>query len=303
LLYGSQRLVSTVDWGNNRPRFDGVKAFYRSEKFDADVFATRPVPHSFGQLDSWDKNQVFSGAWFTYKPKKGTFIDAYYLNLDNRNPGVARGQFGTGFFNVNTVGGRYFTRTDEGLLVDLEGAVQFGKWADQSILANMVTANLGWYFKDVWATPTVWAGFDYSTGDPDPNATATRRTFNQLFGFGHYYNGFADFVGRQNITAFNVQGYAYPTEWLTAGVQYHVFRLSSDKDFLYNAAGAGIRRDATGRSGNDVGSEIDVLVNFHLTPRQDIFLNYSHFFAGDFVKRTGASFGADFVYAQYSMRW
>jgi hypothetical protein len=271
LLYGSQRLISTVDWGNNRVRFDGVKGFYRSEKFDADVFATRPVPHSFGQLDSWDKNQVFSGAWFTYKPKKGTFIDAYYLNLDNRNPGVARGQF--------------------------------GRWADQSILANMVTANLGWYFKDVWATPTVWAGFDYSTGDPDPNNTGTRRTFNQLFAFGHYYNGFVDVVGRQNITAFNVQGYAYPTEWLTAGVQYHVFRLSSDKDALYNAAGAAIRRDATGQSGNDVGSEIDVLVNFHLTPRQDVFLNYSHFFAGDFVKRTGSSFGADFVYAQYSFRW
>ena len=63
------------------------------------------------------------------------------------------------------------------------------------------------------------------------------------------------------------------------------------------------RRDATGASGNDVGSEIDVLVNLHLTPRQDIFLNYSHFFAGDFVKRTGAGFGADFVYAQYSLRW
>src|SRR5262249_4339379 len=43
LLYGSQRLISTNDWGNNRTRFDGVKAFYRSDKLDADVFLTRPT--------------------------------------------------------------------------------------------------------------------------------------------------------------------------------------------------------------------------------------------------------------------
>ena len=303
LVYGSQRLLSAVDWGNNRVRFEGVKGFYRSDKLDADVFATRPVPHKFGELDSVDKNQIFSGAWFTYKPKKGTFIDAYYLNLDNRNPNVAKGQFTSGFSNVSTVGGRYLTRTDDGFLADLEGAVQFGKWADQSILAQMFSANVGYYFKDVWSTPTFWVGYDYASGDPDPNKTATHRTFNQLFAFGHYYFGFTDLVGRQNINDFNVQAYAYPTEWVTTGVQYHVFRLAADKDALYNAAGAAIRRDATGASGNDVGSEIDVLVNFHLTARQDVFVSYSHFFAGDFVKRTGPSFGADYAYVQYSLRW
>ena len=38
LLYGSQRLVSTLDWANTRRTFQGVKLFYRSEKFDADSF-------------------------------------------------------------------------------------------------------------------------------------------------------------------------------------------------------------------------------------------------------------------------
>ena len=59
----------------------------------------------------------------------------------------------------------------------------------------------------------------------------------------------------------------------------------------------------TDASGNDVGSEIDVQVNFHLTARQDVFVSYSHFFAGDFVKRTGPAFGADYAYVQYSLRW
>jgi hypothetical protein len=303
MFYGSQRLVSTVDWGNNRPRFDGVKVFYRSEKFDGDLFVTRPTQVRFAQLDPWDRNQTFSGAWLTYKPKKGTFVDAYYLNLENDNPGVARGQFRTGSFNVSTFGTRYFGKRDSGLLLDAELMLQTGHWADQSILAHAYSAYAGWYFKDAWATPTIWAGYDYASGDPDPNRTGRHQTFNQLFGFGHYYFGFADLVARQNIHDFTVQGYLYPSNWITGGLQYHVFRLDSSKDALYNAAGGMLRRSPTGVAGFEVGSEIDALANFHLTDRQDVFVSYSHFFPGSFVQRTGSARQVDYLYAQYSWRW
>ena len=39
LQYGGQRLVSPLAWANTRRRFDAVKLFYQSEKFDVDVFA------------------------------------------------------------------------------------------------------------------------------------------------------------------------------------------------------------------------------------------------------------------------
>jgi hypothetical protein len=303
LLYGSQRLVSTNDWGDNRTRFDGVKAFYRSDTLDADAFLTRPTQVRFGQLDPSDHNQTFSGLWTTYKPKQGTYIDLYYLNLDNVNPGVARGQFRTGGFNVSTFGARYYSKFDSGLLLDFEGMQQFGHWADQSILAQAMSAYVGWNFKDVWAKPTIWFGYDYASGDPDPNNTGQHRTFNQLFQFGHYYYGFMDVTGGQNIRDWNVQAYAYPVNWLTTGIQYHIFRLDSNKDALYNFAGQVLRQDRTGRAGNDVGSELDLLLNFHLTDRQDIFINYCHFFTGTFIQATGPGMPLDYVYLQYSMRW
>lgn len=303
MLYGSQRLISTNDWGNNRLRFDGLKAFYRSEKLDADLFLTRPTVARFDDLDPPDHNLTFSGAWLTYKPKKGTFVDLYYLNLDSHTPTGVRGQFRTGSFNISTFGGRYYGRHDSGLLLDVEGVLQFGHWADQTILAQAFHVYGGWYFKDCWATPTVWVGYDYASGDPDPNNTGQRRTFHQLFQFGHYYYGFIDVTGGQNIRDWNVQAYAFPANWLLAGVQYHVFRLDSNKDALYNAAGAPIRQDRTGRAGNDVGSELDVLVNVHVTDRQDVFINYCHFFTGPFIRATGPSFGLDYVYLQYSLRW
>ncbi len=313
LLYGSQRLLSPNDWGDNRVRFQGVKGFYRSEKFDADLFLTQPVAPQRSRFDSVDNNIVFSGAWFQYRPKKGHFVDAYYLNLDNANRLVAQGQLRAGAFNINTVGGRYFGKNDGGFLWDLEGAVQFGSWADQSVLAQMYATYFGYNWKECFANPTLWVGYDYASGDPDPGKTGQRRTFNQLFAFGHYYLGFVDFVGRQNIHDFNVQGYVYPMNWITAGMQYHVFRLDSNKDALYPGAPGGLnsrqypgalpRRDPTGRAGDDVGTEIDVLTNFHITDRQDVFITYSHFFPGAFFRATGPSVPADFLYMQYSMRW
>ena len=76
---------------------------------DADLFVVQPVIPNAGNFDSVDNNQIFSGAWLTYRPKPGVWIDTYYLNLDNTNPTLT-GRFGQkGGQNVNTVGTRYFS--------------------------------------------------------------------------------------------------------------------------------------------------------------------------------------------------
>jgi hypothetical protein len=95
----------------------------------------------------------------------------------------------------------------------------------------------------------------------------------------------------------------YPTKWITALLQYHIFHLDSTTDALYNAAGVPTRRDPTGRAGNDVGEEIDLLLNFHLGTHQDIIFGYSKLFAGDFIKATGNPGSPELVYLQYSFRW
>jgi hypothetical protein len=209
----------------------------------------------------------------------------------------------TGSFDINTIGGRYYGRADCGFLWDIEGAVQFGRWADQWIEAQMFSTYLGWNFQNAPLNPTIWVGYDFASGDGDPNGTSVHRTFNQLFGFGHYYFGFLDYVGRQNIIDVSAQGYCYPMKWLTTGIQYHLFRLAQPEDALYNAFGKAIRQDRTGAAGNDVGQEIDVVFNAHLTDRQDVFVSYSHFFPGGFIKATGPSNPGNAVYVQYSWRW
>ncbi len=306
LLYGSQRLISTLDWANTRRTFQGVKTFWRSPKIDLDAFWVRPmlldVNRFDGAPDRWDEDRDFYGLWGTYKPKKGHFADLYFLSLNNQ--ARAAGRLGGTLADelVHTAGARYVGDHNH-ILFELEGMYQFGQRAGHDISASAVAVGLGYHFASLPMNPQMWVRYDYASGDDTLNGGNTHNTFHQLFPFGHYYMGFLDRVGRQNINDFNTQLVFYPQHWLTVIFQYHKFWLANDRDFLYNAAGAPTRRDATGQAGGDVGDEIDLRFNAHLSRHQDVLFGYSRLFAGDFIKRTGPKVSPDFFYLQYVFRF
>ena len=304
LYFGSQRLISPSDFPNVRRTFQGVRGFWRGRDWDVDAFWVQPVLMQPTRLDPPDHNQGFAGLWLTHRPTKGQTIDLYYLNLDNSNP-VAAGRGGVhGGLNVSTVGGRYAGDYQRRLLWDFEGMWQFGDYANQRIAAGSITTGLGYRFADVPTAPQFWLYWDRASGDPNPGTGSVHRTFNQLFPWGHTYFGYLDLVGRENIDDVSVQGVFFPARWVTLQAQYHVFRLVSARDALYNASGVAIRRDPTGRAGTDVGEEIDLTANFHLDPHQDVFLGFSHLFAGPFVRQTGPNgVSPSLFYLQYNLKF
>ena len=301
---GSQRLISNLEWGNTRRTFQGFRLMQTTEKWDTDLFWVQPVIPNTNKLDSGDNNVNFAGAWATYKPKKGTTVDMYYLMLDNTNRVTQQG-INRQPSTVHTLGGRYAGDTNGEFLWDAELALQLGRQGKQDIVAGMVTTGLGYHSKTLPWNPTLWAYYDYASGDDNPNS-GRYNTFNQLFPFGHYYMGWVDLVGRQNIHDVNFHLYVYPAKWLTCWVQVHNFWLDSGRDALYNVGGNATRRDPTGRAGTFVGNEIDLVTNFHLTPRSDLLVGYSHLFGGGFLRNTSgpnASVNSSLFYMQYGVRW
>jgi hypothetical protein len=282
LLYGSQRLITPLPWGNKRHTFDGVKVFRRGEKWDFDAFWTQYVPPDPNDFDDSDDNQTFAAAWLSYRPKPGEFLDWYYIMYDNDNAlaqqGIVRQPFET-----HTFGSRW-TGDNNGWLWDFEGALQFGDRGNSDIFAGMGTAGLGRAWKDAPLSPTAWLYYDYASGDGSPNS-GDFNTFNPQFPFGHYYLGWMDLVGRQNIHDLNAHLYFYPAPWVTTWIQYHHFWLDESRDALYNAGGVAIRRDPTGQAGTNVGDEIDFVVNFHLTRYTDLLVSYNKLYGGSFLER------------------
>ncbi|QEL15391.1 alginate export family protein [Limnoglobus roseus] len=309
LSLGSQRLISALDWANTRRTFQGLRLLRTGEKLDFDAFVLQPVVPNANKLDSGDNNQLFAGTFMTYRPKKGQAIDLYYLILDNVNnvtqQGIVRAPATT-----HTVGGRYYGDKDLNdcykLLWDVEGGLQFGQRGQQDIFAGFASAGAGINFRKAAWNPTLWATYDYASGDDSPNGGSRYSTFNQLFPFGHYYLGWADLVGRQNIHDVNFSLYLYPQKWLTTNIQVHNFWLDSVRDGLYNTAGVAYRRDATGRASPYVGSEVDIINNFHLTRRTDFLVSYAYLFGGGFLRDTaapGAGTNASTLAALFNIRY
>lgn len=303
LNFGSQRLVSSLDWANTRRTFQGASVLRTGEKWDATAFWVQPVVPDEDALDWADNRQHFAGGWLTYKVKPGTAVDLYNLTLVNDNTVVQRG-LQRGNLAINTTGAR-FAGDANNVLWDFEGAIQLGRQAGDDVVAGMGTAGLGYHFQGAPWNPAVWLFYDYASGG---RSGSTRNTFHQLFPFGHYYLGWADLIGRQNIQDLNAHLYFYPAKWLTCWVKYHRFWLADRTDALYNTAGNVSRLSATGAAGNSVGRELDLVMNFHVTRTSDILVGYSHFFAGDFIKRTAApgqtaGFDASTLFLQYNVRW
>ncbi len=304
LCYGSQRLISALDWANTRRTFQGAKAYWHSEHLDVDAFVVNPVVPRPEHLDSVDDKQIFAGLWTTWKPSPNHFVDAYYLYLDNQNAlPIAQG-IRPGPDRVHTLGSRYYGEEENGLLMEAEGAVQVGDKRNQSLFAQMGSVGVGYNAKQLCWSPQAWLYLDYASGDSSPT-TGESHTFNQLFPFGHYYFGFLDVIGRQNIIDLNGQVAFYPAKWLTMYGQYHVLSLDKSQDALYNSAGAPIRRSPTGVAGHDVGQIADLLFNIHLDKHSDIFFTYGHLFSGDFIRGTtpGGNRNVDYTLLQYSYRW
>jgi hypothetical protein len=300
LLLGSQRLISTLDWANTRRTFQGVRAFRRGEQWDADVFWVQPVIPDATSFDQADSEQNFAGAWLTHRAQKGRFLDLYYLYYGNGNT-VTQSNIARAPFDLHTLGSRW-TGDKDGYLWDVELAMQLGERASSDVVAGMATAGVGRHFKNVWASPTAWLYYDYASGDSDPTS-GTSNTFNQQFPFGHYYLGWIDLVGRQNIHDLNAHLYFYPAPWVTMFVQYHRFWLNQSTDALYNAGGVAIRRDATGAAGTDVGHEIDFVANFHLARYTDLLVGYSKLFGGRFLEDTPGPSDSELLHLMFQQKW
>ena len=271
------------------------------------MFITNPVIPSTNTISSIDDNQIFAGNWFKYRFNKDTSLDLYYLYLNNDNPGVAKGfNKVTGGFDVHTIGGRFVGQSSQ-ILWDFEGSLQYGNWANQRTEAGMYLAGLGYWFKNVPTAPTVWAYYDFASGDSNPGNTNVHRTFNPLFPFGHSYFAGLDAIGRSNIHDVHLEFCSFPANWMRITAGYHIMELDQAKDALYNSTGSVVRQDPTGKSGTNVGNAINTVVQFHIDDHQIFLVNYAHLFSGSFIRGTAVTPGAakdlDAVWIQYNLKW
>jgi len=290
LLYGSERLISPLDWANTRRTFEGVKLMWAGDDWNIDGFYTRPVLVNRREFDSPDYRQEFFGSFATYKGIENQTIDMYWLGFNN--------SMVPNSFKYDTWGSRLLG-SKGAYLWEIEGGYQYGSNSDNSSHdAWYFTSGAGKKFEDRTWKPTVWFYYDYASGGLDRGAG---QGFNHLFPLAHKYLGFMDLFGRSNIQTPNVLVTMQPHEKVKLLMWYYYFFLVRENDTPYNVTMTPFRPGSAPAS-KDLGQEIDLILNYSITPRTEIMFGYSHFFSGDYYKQTPAlpfRGDADFFYTQF----
>jgi hypothetical protein len=293
LLFGAQRLVGVSDFTNVCRTFDGGQGIIRVGDWTISPFwAQLVVVDKYKFSESTPDNKLF-GVYSTgplrFLPVS---LDLYWLSADNA--GVTINSTSEREWR-QTLGARTWGKIGAtNLNFEVEGAGQFGTVGRRDIAARMFTTNLGYTLPVPGLSPRVYLEFDYGSGDGRPGGKVG--TFNQLYPTAHSDLGYIDYIGRQNIISPSAGVALRPVQDLTLSLQQYLFWCASDHDALYNKSGA-VFRPGTGTTASYVGAEIDLLATYNFTRHLLGDIGYSHFFPGEFIRRTGPSRASDFLYS------
>ena len=316
LAYGDERLIGTSEWNNFGRTFDAAKLHYEKGKFSVDLFASTAVyilRDSFDQSDLFNgsethRDQVFSAIYASTTAVNPLTMDFYALLLDEENPTLIVPGItypGTSL----SIGG---TRTDfvtlgtrikadpkklHGWEYEGEFAFQAGQVSDLDLTAFAAHIGGGYNFFDCPWTPRLWAEYNYASGDD--NATdGNIETFQNLFPSNHKFYGYMDLFSWQNLHNPEVSFRVKPTKQTSIQLDGHGFWLADTNDAWYRANGTTRVRPITPGARNYVGSEIDLTLTYQPIKFLTFQAGYSHFFAGSYLRDTGADDDADFGYVQ-----
>lgn len=314
LSYGDERLVGASDWNNIGRTFDAVKLRLQLDKCSLDAFASTVVVPARGRFNQSDffngteteRGQVFYGLYFTDNHLSFQTTDLYVLALHQTNPATTTGTAITPSSKTDfaTLGMRVKGDPTKlcGFEYDAELAGQAGTLHGKDLLAGAAHAGLGYNWFDVWGKPRVYAEYNYASGDDhsDPNTVGT---FQNLFPTNHKFYGYMDLFSWQNMSEPAVWFRINPVAPVAFELSYHAYWLATTNDAWYRANGVTTVRPITPGASSFAGTEIDAKATWTVCKNLGLEAGYSHFFAGTYLKDTGAHDDADFGYVMATVNF
>jgi hypothetical protein len=235
-----------------------------------------------------EDDQDFYGLYFSFVDLKDHEFDAYVFGRE-LNDNLQPSETVPAALNDrrDTTLGARFKGKAAGFDYSGEGMLQQGTVGEDDVEAWATAATLGYTFA-IDGKPRLGIEYTHASGDPDPT-DGTIETFDPLFPFGHFYQGFADVFSFKNGRDLVIDLRVSPLEALSIHAAFHSFRLDEAVDAWYNFAGAPIRRDATGGAGDEVGHELDLHARLAVGKHVKFWGGWSRFFAGSYVEDTPGS--------------
>ena len=277
--FGSSRLVSVRESPNVRRSFDGLRATVAAREWRLDGFGLLSARTDRGQFD--DSAEYGERLWGAYAtgPVLGDALglDLYLLGLRRDD---SRYDQGTHNERRRSIGTRIFGKPGA-WDYNFEFVYQWGSFGPDDIEAWTAASDTGYTIRDIPMQPRLGLRADVTSGDHHPTDSKLQ-TFNPLFPKGAYFLESA-LLGPQNHMDLHPMLDLHVLENVKATLEWDFFWRESTHDAIYRIAGTPI---VSGAANGDryVGNEGSVEIAWQLQRHVEIVGNYSHFFAGPFLR-------------------
>lgn len=301
IAYGDQRIWGPGSWSNSEKFvWDAAVLTYNPTDAKLDLTYARRVITRAYEFDNEHYDFHAGGIYFVPKIKPLTLHLFGVGEYDGT--GTVAGESGVGDAMVATLGA-YSTGAFGAFTYRATLAGQSGIYGADKVLAGAGNIGVDYTFAGA-LRPQVFAGYSYATGDADP-ADGIRNTFDGVYGAAAKYYGRMNLFFWKNLGNVESGFRLTPIRKTDVSVAYHYFYLARAKDAWYRTNGKPqkcpgmLMRDVSGKSGRELGHEIDLMVSTKPIPHLSLQAGYSHFFAGSFIlNRLQDSYDSDGFFAQ-----
>ena len=276
LAYGDQLIIGSLDWAIPGRSFNLVKFRYNTGPYKYDAFFSKLSDNLTANEKSDDAN--LAGLYLSRKKQGQLFkeFDFYVLNLNSKKATNA-----LGIIEVSTFGFR-FKGAQNQIFYRLEAGLQNGKNVGDE--AHQVDAEVGYNFGNFKTT------FNYINSG---------KNYRQLFPTAHKFLGFADILGRRNVTDYSLRLW-HKWDKLVSKLHVHSFQRTSDSDPVYTLGGTGAY-GVPGDGSKDVGLEVDLILTYNFKKHTGLQLGLTQFSPGKYFKNQAvadAGKAVNFYYLQ-----
>lgn len=308
------RVIGPFDFTNGRS-FDGV--FLRLGQSSAGTIATSLMHPTFGGFSTKGSSELSDVSLVTasyttaeeYWPGTGEGQLFYYYYGDSRDKNVVKAdnrlldvrKLDTESLDIHNFGAHWVQLYDLGdAVIDslVWGILQTGDWGTQSHQAEALALETGLRLKDVSLKPAFRLGYNWGSGDSDPN-DGNHHTFFQMLPTARQY-AMTPFFNEMNTQDLFVQAAVNPIDPLKLSSFVHYLWLSDSKDLLYSGGGANKSRDQFGYTGTALGGDAigllwDVTLSYEFCKNLSGSVYYGHLFGASGANKVFNS-GGDLDY-------
>ena len=229
------------------------------------------------------------------------------VKVDNR-PTSVRQKDGAAI-DIGTVGAhdvRIFPIGDGRMDTLLWAAGQFGKWGALDQAAYAFVAEIGYQSPDKRLRPWYRIGYNYYSGDGNPN-NGVHGTFSPLLPSGHTYARFP-FFSQSNLRDAFAELILRPDPKLLVRTDIRRLGLVSSKDLYYTGSGAydNSTFGYTGRTSSnshDIGTLVDTSIDYQFSSTTLLIFYVAHVTGGSVISSIYKGSDASFGYLELQQRF